>query len=395
MHVCHLVHHLALGGLETQVLRLIRATDDPDVSYTVCYFGPDDSLREEFEAAGARVVHLDGSDDPRYQFAPWRMLALTRFLRRERFDVLHVHTSLYLPVLARLCAAPLGVPVVGTYHNVDDKFSPSMRIAERLTRPLSATNVGVSKGVERSFADSAVEYRPGAGIDRRTYTVYNGIDVEEFAGDVRAADPAAARAEWGIDADDLVFLSIGRYTADKNQLSLVRAFAEVADSLPHACLVVVGWGPLEDDLRATAERLGVADRVSITGRVDSVHEYYALADAFVLPSVTEGLSLVLLESMAAGLPIVATDVAGTAEAVVDGETGYVVPPNDERALADALVRLGDDETRHRLADAGFDRVSDTFSVRTTIDSYLDIYRTVSPSHGGGRGMGVTDGSPEA
>lgn len=394
MHVCHLVHHLALGGLETQVLRLIRATDDPDVTYSVCYFGADDSMRAEFEDAGARVVDLGGSDTALYQFAPWRVLRFARFLRRADVDVLHVHTSLYLPVLARLCAAPVGVPVVGTYHNVGDLFSRPMRLAERLTRPLSATNVAVSKGVERSFANSAAEYRPGTGIDRRTYTVYNGIDVAEFAADVRDADVDAVRERWDVDPDALVFLSIGRYTDDKNQRSLVRAFSRVADDHPTARLIVVGWGPLEDDLRALAADLGVGDRVTITGRVPSVAEYYALADAFVLPSVTEGLSLVLLEAMAAGLPVVATDVAGTAEAVVDGETGYVVAPNDEGALADALVRLGDDDTRARLADAGFARVTDTFSIRATLDSYLDIYRTVTRASDGGRGMRLAEGSPD-
>lgn len=377
LRVCHMLHHLALGGLENQVLRLVRASADLPVSYTVCYFGSDDSLRAEMEDAGARVIQLDTvSATPAGQFDPRSLAHVTSFLRRESFDVLHTHVSLYVLVVGRVCGRLADTPVVGTYHNTRENYHPAMRALERATRPLSATNIAVSTDVERSYADSVRLYNAdaeGDGFDRGTYTIYNGIDVDEFAAKVDDASgddvPAADRA-----GDGPVFLSIGRYAEEKNQRALVRAMGDVVEAVPDSHLFVVGWGPLEDELRRTAAEQGVTDNVTITGRVPSVHEYYALADAFVLPSLTEGLSVVLLEAMAAGLPVVGTDVAGTGEAIEDGTTGYVVPPGSASALADAMARFGNEERRRRLGRNGHERVREEFSIDSAVRSYLSVYR---------------------
>lgn len=375
LRVCHMLHHLALGGLENQVLRLIRASRDRPVSYTVCYFGEDDSLREEMEAAGARVVQLDtGSTTPAGQFDPRSIARVTSFLTEESFDVLHTHVSLYVMVVGRICGRLADTPVVGTYHNTRENYHPAMQALERATRPLSATNVAVSGDVERTYADSVRRYSPdGRGeFDRRTYTVHNGIDVDEFASEVASANVDDVPGSDRVDGP--AFLSVGRYAEEKNQRALVRAMADVTQELPDAHLFVVGWGPLEDELRRTAADHGVADSVTITGRVPSVHEYYAFADAFVLPSLTEGLSVVLLEAMTAGLPVVGTDVAGTGEAIEHGTTGLLVPPESASALADAMVRLGDPELRERMGRNGHERVREKFSIESAVESYLDIYR---------------------
>lgn len=379
MRVCHLLHHLALGGLEKQVLRLVRASSERSVSYTVCYFGDDDSLRAEMEAAGARVVHLDTvSTTPASQFDPRSLWRVTEFMRDEAFDVLHAHVSLYVLVVGRICGRLAGTPVMGTYHNTRENYHPTMQVLERVTRPLSAVNIAVSKDVERSYANSARLYHRDHGRDgfeRQTYTIYNGIDVEEFASQVRDASTEQLRSAWGV-GDDLVFLTVGRYSEEKNQRALVRAMAEVADELPDSHLFVVGWGPLEDELRRTAADCGIEDNVTITGRVPSVHEYYALADVFVLPSLTEGLSVVLLEAMASGLPVIATEVAGTGEAVVDGTTGYLVRPDSSAALADAMGQMASPERRRRMGQNGYERVCDEFRIQNAVQSYLDLYRTL-------------------
>jgi glycosyltransferase involved in cell wall biosynthesis len=390
LHVCHMLHSLALGGLQNMVLRLVEATADAPVRYTVCYFGEDDSLREEFEDAGARVVALETvSTTPAGQFDPRSLARVTAFLRRESFDLVHTHVSLYVLVVGRLCARMAGTPVIGTYHNTSDTFHPSMRVLERATRRLSAVNVAVSKGVERTYANSASVYEPrrdggdAGGFDRRTCTVYNGIDVEEFAAGVAEAAPDEAGDRPATEGP--VFLTVGRYAPEKNQRALIRAMGDVRADLPGAHCYVVGSGDLEADLRETAREGGVADCVTVTGRVPSVEPYYALADAFVLPSLTEGLSVVLLEAMAAGLPVVATDVAGSGEAVADGTTGYVVPRDSASALSDAMVRVaaGDPEAMGRR---GRERVADLFSIERTAASYLDVYRRAT-------GIPATRGGP--
>lgn len=378
IHVCHLVHHLALGGLQNQLLRIVEASHE-SVAYTICYVAEDDSLRADFEATGAEVVRLETpGTGPASQFTPRNVWRLTRYLRRGEFDVLHCHTSLYLHLLGRVCGQAADVPVVGTYHNTSENFNPAVRVLERATRPASEVNVAVSKGVERSFARDACLYsRDRSDLTRRTYTIRNGIDVDAFRSTVDEADREMVRTDRDVD-DEVVYLTIGRYSPEKNQHLLLRAMADVLRDVD-AHLFVVGWGDLEDDLRRTAGDLGIAGDVTITGRVPTVHEYYAMADAFVLPSATEGLSVVLLEAMSAGLPIVATDVAGTDEAVDDGTTGYVVSPGSRRELAAAMTRLGDAERRRRLGSNGYERAREEFSVHETARSYVDIYRRVARS----------------
>jgi glycosyltransferase involved in cell wall biosynthesis len=378
MRVCHLVHHLALGGLEKQILRMIKATDPDAVSYTLCYPGADDSLRDEFVAAGVRVVELEnGSENPMNQFRPAVVRELTGFLRRESFDVLHCHTSLYLHVLGRLCGQLSGTPVIGTYHNTSDNFNRVLRVVERVSRPLSVVSIAVSEAVERTFAGSAQRYEHGQKrLDRRTHTIYNGINVEEFGERVRGADPSRIRAEAGV-GDGPVFLSIGRYSKKKNQRALINAMQDVIHTHPDAHLFVVGWGELETELQAAVADRDLEDHVTITGRVPSVEEYYALADVFVLSSITEGLSVVLIEAMASKLPIVATDTSGTAETVVDGETGYIIPIGNQSELVAAMTRLAEDDRRQRFGDRGYQRAREQFSIERTVGSYLDIYKRVS------------------
>jgi glycosyltransferase involved in cell wall biosynthesis len=374
MRVCHLVHDLTLGGLENQLLRIIEAAPD-DIDFVVCYFGDDHSLRAEMEGAGVRVVQLEaGSGDPVQNLLPWSLWRFNRFLQGEQFDILHAHGSAYLHVVGRLCALGTGTDVVGTYHNTAENFNRGMLVLERATRPLSAVNIAVSEGVEQTFAGSSSVYPPADGLERLTYTIYNGIDVEAFAGSVAAADGPGLRSELGLSETDLVFLSIGRYSHEKNQRLLVEAMADVVEETPEARLVLVGWGDLEADLRRTAEREGISDHVTVTGRVPSVPEYYAMADVFVLPSLTEGLSVVLLESMSAGLPVIGTDVAGTGEAVVDGETGLVVEPDSKSALVDAMCRLSDRDLRRKMGFKGRKRVEETFSIERTAELYADVYR---------------------
>lgn len=374
--VCHLVENLALGGLENQLLRIVRATDDPSISYVVCHAGSDTSRRSAFQEAGARMVdagHAGALDAVR----PRNLVRFARFLRAEGVDVLHCQGSLYQHVVGRVCGSAAGCPVVGTYHNRADSFHPATRMMERLTRPLSAVDVAVSKGVERSFAGSAREYEVGQdGLNRATYTIYNGIDVLAFESAVGDADPTSVAPDVAGDGGT-VFLNVGRYSDVKNQAVLVDAMDRVVEELPAARLFVVGWGERESALRERVERHGLDDHVTVTGRVPSVTPYYALADAFVLPSLAEGLSVVLLEAMAAGLPIVASHIPGTTEAVADGDTGLLVPPDSVTELADAMVRMADEDRRARFGENGRNLVSDRFDVRRTTDAYLDVYRRLT------------------
>jgi glycosyltransferase involved in cell wall biosynthesis len=252
-----------------------------------------------------------------------------------------------------------------------------MQALERATRPLSSVNVGVSKAVERSFGGNATEYtadRPGAV--GRSCTIYNGIDVEAFRASVEEADTAPLRETYGLTGDELVFLNVGRYTPQKAQLDLVRAMDDVVEERPDARLFVVGWGQMEDELDRAVRERELDEHVFITGRVPTVEEYYAIADVFVLSSLREGLPIVLLEAMAAGLPVVSTNVSGVPEAVRDGETGRLVGPESPADLATAMLEYRRSGRRERTGGRGYRHALERFDVDRTADQYSSLYRSL-------------------
>jgi len=368
MDVCYLINQLAPSGAPTLLLDVVRATEDADVSYTVCFVEGDDSLVPELESTGADVVDFDA----KFKFDPRALVRLARFFRRHEFDVLHAHLP-YSQTIGRLAAAQGSVgAVVSTQHNVPANYHPVTRTLERATRPLDDATVAVSTGVERAFRGDAHRY--DGTLDDGWCTIYNGIDVKGFARDVADADPTAVAAD--VAGADPLFLDVARYVPAKSQETLVDAMADVVADLPDAHLLLVGWGPREEALRDRVRERDLADHVTVTGRVPSVHPYYAAADAFVSSSTFEGLPITHLEAMAAGLPLVATAIPGVEEVVVDGETGRLVPPGNPAEIADAMVEVAEPNRRNCYGRAGYERAGSEFHIRETVDAHLRLYRQV-------------------
>jgi glycosyltransferase involved in cell wall biosynthesis len=171
------------------------------------------------------------------------------------------------------------------------------------------------------------------------------------------------RSRLGIGADEAMILTIGRFSQEKGHAILLRALAQLR-SIPRKWkLVLVGAGPEGDALTQLADSLHLSDRVLFVGSHADVAPFYGAADAFVLPSLTEGSSNVLLEAMAAKVPIVATQAGGNPEIILQGETGLLVPIDDSQSLATAIARLlGQPDLASRFAAAAFDRVTHEFSV---------------------------------
>lgn len=353
MDVCHLVNALSLGGSKTLLLNIIRETSD-EMSHTVCYLERDSTLAPEFRAAGARVVHFDAA----FKFDPRSIWRMARFFSNEQFDVLHAHL-LQSQILARLVRYVGDIDVVmSTHHNVPDDYHPLTHFLEGITRPLDDTTVAVSEGVRKALVDDCY-------FDARHWeTIHNGIDIEEFRTQVAESNRTA-------DGDGPVFLNVGRYVPAKAQRDLIAAMPAVLEELPGAQLYIVGSGELEADLRDAVTANGLEGTVHVTGAVPEIHEYYSMADVFVSSSGWEGLPLVLVEAMAASLPVVATDIPGVREIVEDGETGRLVPPGSPKDLAEAMVAASSND---QFGTNGYHRVRDEFDVRETAKRYERLYR---------------------
>ncbi len=294
---------------------------------------------------------------------------LWRLIRAERAAVFHAHLSWPLACKHGVLAAWLArrPAIVGTAQLFTEPASP--RRARLRLRPIRRI-IAVSREVEHQYVTQL-------GIPARRFTVIpNGIRVPVA---VPEADPALRRQLLEGRPDFLV-LTLARLHEQKGHVDLLAAAVDV----PDATFVLAGDGPLRASLEQQAGELGIADRCVFLGHRRDAMQLLAVADAFVLPSLYEGLPLSILEAMAAGRPVVATAIGGTREAVCDGVTGLLVPPSDPAALSAAIHQLrADPVLARRLAAAGRARVEREFSAEATARRVMEVYEEVV----GPRGVG--------
>jgi glycosyltransferase involved in cell wall biosynthesis len=271
-------------------------------------------------------------------------LRLRRLAREQRYDIIHTH----MPLSAAIARIALGrrPRFVHTEHNVWERHRRSSRWANALTFRRNSAVLAVSSSVAQSIKPPLVAFRkPPVEV------LLHGINLNEIH--LLSADRTQARAALGLDPSDVVIGTVGNFTRKKNQQMMLHATALLAERVPNVRLVLVGTGPLEDNLRHLAADLGIADRTIFTGSRDDVLELLPGFDVFCLSSQFEGLSIALVEAMATGIPCVATAVGGIPEVIEDGVSGLLVPAGATAALAHTLERvLLDESLKTRLGDEG-------------------------------------------
>jgi len=178
----------------------------------------------------------------------------------------------------------------------------------------------------------------------------------------------------GLDANEIVIGTVGRLEPEKDQMTLLEMFRQIQPTTAPIRLVIVGTGAMAEDLKATAARLGIADRTLFLGLRHDVPRLLAAMDLFVLTSVREGLPISLVEAMAARLPVVASNVGSIRDLVRDGQTGFVVPAGDVSGFRAAVDRLvGCPDMRRRFGAEGRSTVEGSFSLSAMIRAYQDMY----------------------
>jgi glycosyltransferase involved in cell wall biosynthesis len=315
----------------------------------------------ELEGVGVRVhlLHRRG-EGPDY--LAFRKAA--DFFRELSPDIVHTHNT--QPFIDGGLGAILArVPVlIHTDHARDFPDKRRYMLAERVLSRFAEKVVGVSDHTGRNL----VEFER---IDpSRIITIHNGIEDPAR----RDVDAAAKRSELGIPPDAML-IGVGvRFTEQKGLEYLLRALPTVRERVPHVHLALAGYGPLEVELKEQAERLGLSDGIHFLGAREDMAEVLAALDVYALPSIWEGFPMVVLEAMAAGLPIVATRVGGVAEAVEHERTGLLVAPRDPERLAAALIRVLCDETlRHEYGSAARRFFEERFTAEAMSRNYAALY----------------------
>lgn len=203
--------------------------------------------------------------------------------------------------------------------------------------------------------------------------IYNGVDTHRFSPQKLDCYRISMGEQLGLLGVP-VCITVGRLTEQKGQLVLLQAIRKVLDAGEKIQCIIVGQGEHREMLEIYASKLGVQNNVLFLGKRDDIDRVLSVADIFCLPSYWEGMPNVVLEAMAMGLPVVATAVAGTTEVVVEGETGFLIPPGDSEIMAERLLHLiRDPELRVRMGAAGRQRVLNVFSIEQMVAKTTDLY----------------------
>ncbi len=360
IRVLYVIGTLNVGGTERQLVQLASRLDRRIATPTVCCLEEEGPLAAPLRQAGVPVkeVPFRGLSALRNPLrTAGRFRELLTLVRRVAPDVLHA----YLPhanALGSLAGRLAGVPVLVTSHRgMESGLAGWSWLAARLADACVAN----ASAVARHVAAAGV---PG----RKLRVIRNGLDLDGF-------DAASRRPAPGLPSGRLVVTvaNANRFKTD-GLLILVQAAARVVRAVPGVRFLIVGDGPCLPRLRAAVEEQALSPAVRLLGLRHDVPAILARCDVAVLPSLHEGLPNVVLEAMAAGLPVVATRVGGVPEAVLDGVTGRLVESGAPDALADALIAvLRDPGTGQAMGRAGRERVVREFSLDRMVEETQALY----------------------
>jgi glycosyltransferase involved in cell wall biosynthesis len=290
------------------------------------------------------------------------VLAMARRLRHDRADVIHGHNP-GVHHYAALAARLAGVPVsINTRHSATTSYGvPYQERYFRWVRPLTSHVV-----FDCDFVQQSLLPRLGYPAEQCS-VIINGIPLERFAGPTAAASPGSRRPMFR-------FGTLGRLVPAKGHSILIEAFGQIAPRLPEAVLSIFGYGELESQLAAQIARLGLEGRVRLEGRTNDAPAALRSLDIFVFSSVNEGLPLVILEAMAAGLPVVSTAVGGVPE-ILPETVGWLCPAGDAARLAETMLAAAASPDLGQRGESARAMVFERYGIEQMARQYEDLYRT--------------------
>lgn len=361
--ILHIVISLETGGLEKFVLDLITCTHSGFNHKVLC-------LERTGELAGlsgiADIMCLD--------FKPgiqWKAISDIRsIIRDNNIDLVHTHNEkaqFYGSLAGFLCRTP----VLHTKHG-KNLTSVKSRLRNNLLARFCTKIVAVSQ--DAALQCISEEKIPASKVS----TILNGVNTDIF---ISNRDASSLKTSLGIESGIPVIGIVARLASIKDHATLFAACRIIKESGPDFRLLVVGDGPLKSELLVLADTLQLSKEIIFTGARFDIPDLMNVMDLFVLSSISEGISLTLIEAMACELPIVATSVGGNPEVVVEGETGYLVPAQQPRLMAERIQQLVMNETlRKDFGRKGRIRAVDCFSLNRVGQQYEDLYRSVLKDH---------------
>lgn len=359
----HLGHKGFFHGAGMYCYNTISRLQDKSFDVTLCVLRKRDDLTDFFSAGGIEVHHLN-----RRKFDPGTLLDIIGLIRRKRIGLIHAH-GYGASDFARICGIFCKIPVIVHAHDADQNYPWYQRLADILLKDQMNGVIAVSEFIKstcvakRSICPESV------------HVLASGIQLEAFV------SPGEGRVEnlkkhLKLTENCSVVGAIGRLSSEKGMEYLLDAFPIVLRSVPNSILVIAGAGPLHKELLEHAQKLGIADKVFFIGFCWDVPAFLSLCNVVAIPSLSEGLSFVLLESMAMARPIVATSIDAMKEVLKNGETGLLVPPKAPEPMAAGIVRLLTNADESRVMGENARRQCQSYTLDEHVRHLTAIYETL-------------------
>jgi len=364
----------SLGGAEILAYELAKSLANNNEVFVVSLSSNSGSGRIDFENKNLHVFPIlkNGKIGLIRNF-----FSIFKLMMREQFDVIHAH-GVFPAAFWGIAGKILRIPVIVTSHGNDIQKNKDIGYGARLNKKIAVITwlilklIDIHVVVSKCMVKDAIE----AGSNpSKVRVVYNGIDLKK----VSSLEGTDIIEKYGIRKEDFVILYLGRLHPKKCPEDVVKAFPKVIQKVPNAKLVIAGKGSEKEKLEKIVTELKFQGKVIFTGFVSENEKWSLLerCDIFVLPSVVEAFGIALIEAMACGKPVIATNVGPFPEIIKDGETGILIPVHSPIHLADAIINLAqDDEKRVKMGKKAKEDAENRFNISRVASDYLKIYNEV-------------------
>ncbi|MFH1904554.1 MAG: glycosyltransferase [bacterium] len=363
IRILRIVSNLGVGGVQKRMVSLLPKLNKEKYDIIVCSFKSGE-LRRCLEQSGILVKIVPR----RFKFDPVCIYRLYSIMKKENIDIVHTHC--HKPnTTGRIAAKLASVPVIiANEHNVDSWKGGWQLTLDKWFAAYSDKIIAVSEAVKNFYIENANI------LANRFEVIYNGVDLDFWQKNIPSQKVILEKkAKLGLLQGDKVIVAIGRLHPQKGHEYLLRAARKIILKMGNLKFLIVGDGPMKESLESLSERLGIKENIVFTGNREDIKDMLYLSDLSVISSIREGFSNVVLEAMACEKPVVATDVGGNKEIIIDGENGFIVPSRDEDALADKMLTLaGNEELTIRMGLAAKETVK-SFSLSRMIHKTEKLY----------------------
>jgi len=367
LRILHIVKHLTAGGTESQLLELLRRYDSKWFSPLVCSIKGKGQIGSEIEHAGIELICLNR---PEGGFDWVAIMELYKLIKERDITIVRTHSfkpNLYGAIAARMADVPC---VVASVHNVYEK-ARDRKIGRRMINRCLFHSVDQIVAVSCAVQNDIVKYD---GVQSsKVKVIYNGLNFDRF----KPLDGGRMRAELGLPEEIPVIGTVGKFHRQKGQKYLLEAVSLLKIKFPALRLIWAGDGKLRNELESYTAALGIEENVLFLGVRKDIPELLSAMDVFVFPSLWEGLPNALLEAMAAGKPVIASDIPPIREIIQSKDEGLLVPPQDSTALSEAIRHLlvEDQALREAMGKAARERAK-VFSINSTVETYSRLFEEI-------------------